>query len=59
MTHQLQVADLIFNVIPDRVPLLIVKEIGRGLGLEPTERELEKLGYNIECRIPVWVFRII
>jgi hypothetical protein len=30
----------------------IVMEIERGLGFEPTDRELEKLGYDIESRIP-------
>jgi hypothetical protein len=27
-------------------------EVERGLGFEPTDRELEKLGYDIESRIP-------
>jgi hypothetical protein len=27
-------------------------EIERGLGFDPTDRELEKLGYDIESRIP-------
>ena len=26
--------------------------IERGLGFEPTDRELEKLGYDIESRVP-------
>jgi SNF2 family DNA or RNA helicase len=30
----------------------IVMEIERGLGFEPTDREVEKLGYDIESRIP-------
>ena len=30
----------------------IVMAIERGLGFEPTDRELEKLGYDIESRIP-------
>ncbi|SDR39013.1 protein of unknown function [Rhizobiales bacterium GAS113] len=30
----------------------IVMDIERGLGFEPTDRELEKLGYDIESRIP-------
>ncbi|MGH7616610.1 MAG: DUF3883 domain-containing protein, partial [Gemmatimonadaceae bacterium] len=30
----------------------IVMEIERGLGFEPTDRELEKLGYDIESRVP-------
>jgi superfamily II DNA or RNA helicase len=30
----------------------IVMEIERGLGFEPTDRETEKLGYDIESRIP-------
>jgi SNF2 family DNA or RNA helicase len=30
----------------------IVMEIERGLGFEPTDREFEKLGYDIESRIP-------
>jgi len=30
----------------------IVMEMERGLGFEPTDRELEKLGYDIESRIP-------
>lgn len=30
----------------------IVMEIERGLGFEPTDRELEKLGYDIESRDP-------
>jgi SNF2 family DNA or RNA helicase len=30
----------------------IVMEVERGLGFEPTDRELEKLGYDIESRIP-------
>jgi SNF2 family DNA or RNA helicase len=29
-----------------------VMEIERGLGFEPTDRELEKLGYDIESRVP-------
>ena len=27
-------------------------EIERGLGFEPTDREFEKLGYDIESRVP-------
>jgi hypothetical protein len=30
----------------------IVMEIERSLGFEPTDRELEKLGYDIESRVP-------
>ena len=30
----------------------IVMEIERGLGFEPTDRETEKLGYDIESRVP-------
>jgi SNF2 family DNA or RNA helicase len=30
----------------------VVMEIERNLGFEPTDRELEKLGYDIESRIP-------
>jgi SNF2 family DNA or RNA helicase len=30
----------------------VVMEIERGLGFEPTDREFEKLGYDIESRIP-------
>jgi len=30
----------------------IVMEIERGLGFEPTDRELEKLGYDIESSVP-------
>ncbi len=30
----------------------IVMEVERALGFEPTDRELEKLGYDIESRIP-------
>lgn len=30
----------------------IVMEIERGLGFEPIDRELEKLGYDIESRVP-------
>ncbi len=30
----------------------IVMETERGLGFEPTDRELEKLGYDIESRVP-------
>ena len=30
----------------------IVMEVERGLGFEPTDREFEKLGYDIESRIP-------
>src|SRR5258706_9550370 len=30
----------------------IVMEIERGLGFEPTDREFERLGYDIESRIP-------
>ncbi|HUO84515.1 MAG TPA: DUF3883 domain-containing protein, partial [Thermoanaerobaculia bacterium] len=30
----------------------IVMEIERSLGFEPTDREVEKLGYDIESRIP-------
>lgn len=30
----------------------VVMEIERGLGYEPTDREFEKLGYDIESRIP-------
>ncbi|MFZ1058238.1 MAG: DUF3883 domain-containing protein, partial [Candidatus Rokuibacteriota bacterium] len=30
----------------------IVMEIERGLGFEPTDRESEKLGYDIESRVP-------
>lgn len=30
----------------------VVMEIGRSLGFDPTDRELEKLGYDIESRIP-------
>jgi SNF2 family DNA or RNA helicase len=30
----------------------VVMEIERGLGFEPTDREFEKLGYDIESRVP-------
>ena len=30
----------------------IIMEIERGLGFEPSDREIEKLGYNIESRVP-------
>ena len=30
----------------------IVMEIERSLGFEPTDREFEKLGYDIESRVP-------
>jgi superfamily II DNA or RNA helicase len=30
----------------------IIMEVERGLGFDPTDRELEKLGYDIESRIP-------
>ena len=30
----------------------VVMDIERGLGFEPTDRELEKLGYDIESRVP-------
>jgi hypothetical protein len=30
----------------------IVMEVERGLGFEPTDREFEQLGYDIESRIP-------
>jgi hypothetical protein len=30
----------------------IIMEVERGLGFEPTDREFEKLGYDIESRIP-------
>ena len=30
----------------------IVMEIERGLGFEPTDREFEKLGYDVESRVP-------
>ena len=30
----------------------IVMEVERGLGFEPTDREFDKLGYDIESRIP-------
>jgi REP element-mobilizing transposase RayT len=30
----------------------IVMEIERGLGFDPTDREVEKLGYDIESRVP-------
>ena len=30
----------------------IIMEIERGLGFEPSDREFEKLGYNIESRVP-------
>jgi len=30
----------------------VIMEIERTLGFEPTDRELEKLGYDIESRIP-------
>ena len=30
----------------------IVVEVERGLGFEPTDREFEKLGYDIESRVP-------
>ena len=30
----------------------IVMEIERGLGYEPTDREFDKLGYDIESRVP-------
>ena len=30
----------------------IVMEIERGLGFEPVDREVEKLGYDIESRVP-------
>ncbi len=31
----------------------VVMETERGLGFEPTDRELDKLGYDIESRVPV------
>lgn len=31
----------------------IVMEVERGLGYEPVDRELEKLGYDVESRVPV------
>ena len=30
----------------------IVMDVERGLGFEPTDREFEKLGYDIESRVP-------
>jgi hypothetical protein len=30
----------------------IIMDIERGLGFEPTDREFEKLGYDIESRVP-------
>lgn len=30
----------------------IIMDIERGLGYEPSDREFDKLGYDIECRIP-------
>jgi SNF2 family DNA or RNA helicase len=30
----------------------VIMEIERGLGFDPTDRELEKLGYDIESRVP-------
>jgi uncharacterized protein DUF3883 len=30
----------------------VIMEIERGLGFEPTDRELDKLGYDIESRVP-------
>ncbi len=30
----------------------IVMEVERGLGFEPSDRELEKLGYDVESRVP-------
>ena len=30
----------------------VIMEVERGLGFEPTDREFEKLGYDIESRIP-------
>lgn len=30
----------------------VIMEIERGLGFEPTDREFEKLGYDIESRVP-------
>ncbi len=30
----------------------IVMQVERQLGFEPTDRELEKLGYDIESRVP-------
>lgn len=30
----------------------VVMEVERGLGFEPTDREFEKLGYDIESRVP-------
>jgi hypothetical protein len=30
----------------------IVMEIERGLGFEPTDHEMEKLGYDVESRVP-------
>ena len=30
----------------------IVMEVERSLGFEPTDREFEKLGYDIESRVP-------
>jgi hypothetical protein len=30
----------------------VIMQIERGLGFEPTDRELEKLGYDIESRVP-------
>ena len=30
----------------------IIMEVERGLGYEPIDRELEKLGYDIESRVP-------
>ena len=30
----------------------IVMDVERGLGFEPTDREFEKLGYDVESRVP-------
>ena len=30
----------------------VIMEVERGLGYEPTDREFEKLGYDIESRVP-------
>ena len=35
-----------------RGPVPIIMEVERGLGFEPTDREFEKLGYDIESRVP-------
>jgi hypothetical protein len=40
------------NLISAARARAVIMEIERGLGFEPTDRELEKLGYDIESRVP-------